>query len=402
MKKKKNKKSGSKKAVKQGRKAGAKGKKGKKGGISKANEDAIRELLERGRPRGFVTDNEILYYFPKIEDEVSLLDEIYSRLEKEGIKVIETSALIDFSKEELAQKELDDALAMEGEVPDAVQMYLKEIGKTPLLTKVDERELAKRAEKGDEDARQKLMKANLRLVVSIAKRYVNRTPHLSILDTTSVPVQALKGVTFDVEAKEFTAIVGPSGSGKTTLLNIVGGLDAVTGGSVHLNGSDVTTMKEGDLIDFRLHEIGFVFQAYNLIPVLTALENVEFVLFLQKVSRKERNERAVQLLERVGLIDRKNSKPSELSGGQQQRVAVARALASRPAFVLADEPTANLDSHTAESLLDLMQDLNNELGTTFLFSTHDSKVIRRARRVITLEDGMVSGDKSQTPGKATS
>ena len=126
------------------------------------------------------------------------------------------------------------------------------------------------------------------------------------------------------------------------------------------------------------------------------------MLFLQKVSRKERNERAVQLLERVGLIDRKNSKPSELSGGQQQRVAVARALASRPAFVLADEPTANLDSHTAESLLDLMQDLNNELGTTFLFSTHDSKVIRRARRVITLEDGMVSGDKSQTPGKATS
>ena len=140
----------------------------------------------------------------------------------------------------------------------------------------------------------------------------------------------------------------------------------------------------------------------RLVLVSSALENVEFVLFLQKVSRKERNERAVQLLERVGLIDRKNSKPSELSGGQQQRVAVARALASRPAFVLADEPTANLDSHTAESLLDLMQDLNNELGTTFLFSTHDSKVIRRARRVITLEDGMVSGDKSQTPGKATS
>ena len=223
-----------------------------------------------------------------------------------------------------------------------------------------------------------------------------------IYNTTSVPVQALKGVTFDVEAKEFTAIVGPSGSGKTTLLNIVGGLDAVTGGSVHLNGSDITTMKEGDLIDFRLHEIGFVFQAYNLIPVLTALENVEFVLFLQKVSRKERNERALQLLERVGLIDRKDSKPSELSGGQQQRVAVARALASHPAFVLADEPTANLDSHTAESLLDLMEDLNNELGTTFLFSTHDSKVIRRARRVITLEDGMVSGDRSQTPGKATS
>jgi RNA polymerase primary sigma factor len=157
-------------------------KRGKPRGISKANEGAVRELLERGRPRGFVTDNEILYYFPNIEEDISLLDEIYDRLEKAGIKVIETSALIDFSKEELAQKEIDDALAMEGDVPDAVQMYLKEIGKTPLLTKEEERELAKRNEQGDEEARQRLMKANLRLVVSIAKRYVNRTPHLSILD----------------------------------------------------------------------------------------------------------------------------------------------------------------------------------------------------------------------------
>ncbi len=171
-----------KRAAKKSRKTkSSKGAKAKEA-ISKANEDAIRELLLRGRPRGFVTDNEILYYFPKIEDDVSLLDDIYNRLEKEGIKVIETSALIDFSKEELAQKELDDALAMDGEVPDAVQMYLKEIGKTSLLTKAEERDLAKRAEKGEEDARQKLMKANLRLVVSIAKRYVNRTPHLSILD----------------------------------------------------------------------------------------------------------------------------------------------------------------------------------------------------------------------------
>ncbi|MBU6500255.1 MAG: RNA polymerase sigma factor RpoD [Patescibacteria group bacterium] len=150
--------------------------------ISASNEEAINELLDRGRPRGFVTDNEILYLFPKIEDNVTLLDEIYDRLEKAGIKVIETSALIGFSKAELNQKELDDALMMEGDVPDAVQMYLKEIGKTPLLTKLEERELAKRAEKGDEDARQRLMKANLRLVVSIAKRYVNRTPNLSILD----------------------------------------------------------------------------------------------------------------------------------------------------------------------------------------------------------------------------
>jgi len=147
----------------------------------KAHTSEINELIDRGRPRGFVTDNEILYYFPKIEDNVDLLDEIYDRLEKAGIKVIETSALIDFSKDE-NDKNIDDSVAFEGDVPDAVQMYLKEIGKTPLLSKDEERELAKRAEKGDEDARQKLMKANLRLVVSIAKRYVNRTPHLSILD----------------------------------------------------------------------------------------------------------------------------------------------------------------------------------------------------------------------------
>ncbi len=147
----------------------------------KANENEINELIERGRPRGFVTDNEILYYFPKVEENVELLDEIYDRLEKAGIKVIETSALIDFSKDE-SDKEVDDSMAFEGDVPDAVQMYLKEIGKTPLLTKDEERDLAKRAEKGDEEARQRLMKANLRLVVSIAKRYVNRTPHLSILD----------------------------------------------------------------------------------------------------------------------------------------------------------------------------------------------------------------------------
>ncbi len=151
----------------------------------KANENEIKELIERGRPRGFVTDNEILYYFPKIEDNVELLDEIYDRLEKAGIKVIETSALIDFSKDGSgagADANFDDSMAFEGDVPDAVQMYLKEIGKTPLLNKEEERELAKRAEKGDEEARQRLMKANLRLVVSIAKRYVNRTPHLSILD----------------------------------------------------------------------------------------------------------------------------------------------------------------------------------------------------------------------------
>jgi putative ABC transport system ATP-binding protein len=214
-----------------------------------------------------------------------------------------------------------------------------------------------------------------------------------VYNTTHVAVQALKDISFKVEEKEFTAIVGPSGSGKTTLLNIIGGLDKVTDGKVQLNGHEITTMNEGKLIDFRLHNIGFVFQAYNLIPVLTALENVEFVMFLQQVGKKERHQRALELLKRVGLEDRSDRKPSELSGGQQQRVAVARALASRPAFVLADEPTANLDSHTAESLLDLMQDLNKEFGITFIFSTHDSKVIRRARRVITLEDGEIMSDK---------
>jgi putative ABC transport system ATP-binding protein len=215
-----------------------------------------------------------------------------------------------------------------------------------------------------------------------------------IYNTSSVAVEALKEISFTVHKGEFTAIVGPSGSGKTTLLNIIGGLDSVSSGSVLLNGRDITAMSEGALIDFRLHHIGFVFQAYNLIPVLTALENVEFVLFLQNVEKKERRQRAADLLSRVGLTDRMESKPSELSGGQQQRVAVARALASRPDFILADEPTANLDSHTAESLLDLMQDLNREYGMTFIFSTHDSKVIKRARRVITLEDGMVMMDSN--------
>ena len=214
-------------------------------------------------------------------------------------------------------------------------------------------------------------------------------------NTTSVSVQALTDISFHVDEKEFTAIVGPSGSGKTTLLNIIGGLDSVTSGMVFLKGNDITAMNEGKLIEFRLHNIGFVFQSYNLIPVLTALENVEFVLFLQQKGKKERHQRALELLTRVGLEDRKDSKPSELSGGQQQRVAVARALASHPAFVLADEPTANLDSHTAESLLDLMESLNKEFGTTFLFSTHDSKVIRRAKRVITLEDGIITSDTKQ-------
>lgn len=218
-----------------------------------------------------------------------------------------------------------------------------------------------------------------------------------IYNTTSVPVQALKDTSFKIEEKEFTAIVGPSGSGKTTLLNLVGGLDSVTDGKILLDGKEITNMREGELIDFRLHRIGFVFQAYNLIPVLTALENVEFVLFLQQVGKHKRTQRATDLLKRVGMEDLANRRPADLSGGQQQRVAVARALASHPAFVLADEPTANLDSHTAESLLDVMEDLNKNNGITFVFSTHDPRVIQRARRVITLEDGRISSDRIQTP-----
>jgi len=213
-----------------------------------------------------------------------------------------------------------------------------------------------------------------------------------IYNSTSVPVQAIKDVSLNIETKEFTAIVGPSGSGKTTMLNILGGLDNPSSGLVKIDGTDISQLKSGQLIDYRLNHIGFVFQAYNLIPVFTARENVEFIMLLQGVSKKKREEQALKLLDSVGLSDRANSRPSQLSGGQQQRVAVARALASRPDFVLADEPTANLDSESASSLLDLMEDLNKTVGMTFIFSTHDARVIERARRVITLQDGSVKSD----------
>ncbi len=214
-----------------------------------------------------------------------------------------------------------------------------------------------------------------------------------IYNTSAVPVNALKNVTLEISEKEFTAIVGPSGSGKTTLLNILGGLDKPTSGSVRIENSEITAMKSSQLVDFRLRKIGFVFQAYNLIPVLTAIENVEFIMLLQNISKKERRERASELLQDVGLGDRMDNRPSQLSGGQQQRVAVARALASHPAFVLADEPTANLDSQSAEALLDMMEEMNDKHNMTFIFSTHDARVIKRARRVITLEDGMVKNDR---------
>jgi putative ABC transport system ATP-binding protein len=214
-----------------------------------------------------------------------------------------------------------------------------------------------------------------------------------IYNHSSVPVSALKGIDLNVESGDFLAIVGPSGSGKTTLLNIIGGLDKPTRGTVLIDRTDISHMKPDELIEFRLNHIGFVFQSYNLIPVLTAKENVEFIMLLQNVPKAERDRRAVEILINVGLEERLNSKPSELSGGQQQRVAVARALASRPSFVLADEPTANLDSTSAESLLDIMEQLNKVQSMTFLFSTHDPRVMKRAHRIVTLEDGLITSNK---------
>lgn len=212
-----------------------------------------------------------------------------------------------------------------------------------------------------------------------------------------IEVKAIQHVHLHIEKGEFVALVGPSGSGKTTLLNMLGGLDAPTAGQVLVNGADITAMSENKLIDFRLHNIGFVFQSFNLIPVLTARENIEFIMLLQKRSKSEIHRRVDELLVSIGLKEKGDVKPGELSGGQQQRVAVARALASCPQFILADEPTANLDSAAAANLLDIMEQLNREEQMTFVFSTHDQRVIQRARRVITLVDGAVSNDTLQKP-----
>lgn len=208
-----------------------------------------------------------------------------------------------------------------------------------------------------------------------------------------IPVNALRGVDLSIEAGEFTAIVGPSGSGKTTLLNIIGGLDRPSAGTVEVGGTAINDLSDNQLIDFRKENIGFVFQAYNLIPVLTAQENVEFVMLLQKRPASERQQRSAELLQAVGLTDQTNKRPAEMSGGQQQRVAVARALAPKPTFILADEPTANLDSASTTNLLDIMARLNKEEGVTFVFSTHDQRVIDRARRVVTLDDGKIISDE---------
>lgn len=210
-----------------------------------------------------------------------------------------------------------------------------------------------------------------------------------------IAVHAVNDVSLEFAKGEFTAIVGPSGSGKTTLLNIIGGLDTPTDGKILIGDVDVHALSGNELIAFRRDHIGFVFQAYNLIPVLTAYENTEFVMLLQGKSEDQRRSRSMELLEAMGLSDQVRKRPGQLSGGQQQRVAVARALAPKPNFILADEPTANLDSKSTAHLLDLMLQLNEKEGITFIFSTHDQRVIDRAKRIVTLEDGKITSDELQ-------
>ena len=224
---------------------------------------------------------------------------------------------------------------------------------------------------------------------------VIKTSKLSKVYTDAAePVHALKDVNLEFKQGEFTAIVGPSGSGKTTFLNMIGGLDKPSEGHVVIDEVDIVSLKESKLFDFRLKHIGFVFQSYNLIPVLTATENVSFIMLLQNRPKEEMERRAKEMLDQVGLSDKLDVRPGNLSGGQQQRVAVARALASKPDFVLADEPTANLDTESAFNLLDIMARLNKEENITLIFSTHDQRVIDRARRVITLVDGAVDKDET--------
>ena len=209
----------------------------------------------------------------------------------------------------------------------------------------------------------------------------------------SVAVRALDGVDLEIRRGDFAVLVGPSGSGKTTLLNVIGGLDSPTAGRIWIAGVEIGSMSKAELSRMRLRQIGFVFQEFNLIPVLSALENVEFVMLLQGVPEARRRARAMALLHELGLQGMEHRRPAELSGGQQQRVAVARAIAAEPVIVLPDEPTANLDSKAGAALMDLMRRLNEEKGVTFVFSTHDPMVVERARRVIRLRDGRVESDE---------
>ena len=216
---------------------------------------------------------------------------------------------------------------------------------------------------------------------------------VKIYSNNVMEVRAVDNVNLTIEKGEFTAIVGPSGSGKTTLLNMIGGLDQATSGQILVDGIDIATLNAKQLVDFRLHNIGFVFQSYNLIPVLSASENVSFIMEMQGLDKATIQSRTAEILTEVGLGDRMESRPNQMSGGQQQRVAVARAMASRPKFIIADEPTANLDSKTTEKLLEIMQELNEKENITFLFSTHDQRVVNKARRIIVLEDGKIVKDE---------
>ncbi len=229
-------------------------------------------------------------------------------------------------------------------------------------------------------------------VQQVTKRYMEKG---------QLPVDALRGVDLAVDKGEFMALAGPSGSGKTTLLNIIGGLDAATSGAVKVEGRDLAQLGAGELADLRRDRIGFVFQAYNLIPVLTARENAEYVLELRGVRSSERRKRVAELFERMGMGALLDARPHKMSGGQQQRVAVARAILAEPAVVLADEPTANLDQATGSALVDLMHELNHERGITFVFSTHDPMVLERAERVVRLVDGKISTDERK-PSRAAS
>jgi len=216
-----------------------------------------------------------------------------------------------------------------------------------------------------------------------------------IYDDTAIKTTAVNNINLTFKEGEFTAIVGPSGSGKTTFLNLLGGLDKPTQGNIFIEGTDITKLNSCKLTNYRLNNIGFVFQSFNLIPVLSARENVEFIMHLQGRSKKERIRRAIELLNEVGLSHKVNSRPYQLSGGQQQRVAVARALASKPKFILADEPTANLDSVATDRLLNLMHELNEIENMTFIFATHDSRVVSKAERIIYFEDGKITDDIKQ-------
>jgi putative ABC transport system ATP-binding protein len=210
-----------------------------------------------------------------------------------------------------------------------------------------------------------------------------------------VDVTALHDISLEVAEGGFVALAGPSGSGKTTLLNLIGGLDRPDAGRIMIGDKDYAQLSDSQMADLRLHRIGFVFQAYNLIPVLSAVENVEYVMLLQGVPKTERRHRARRVLDDVGLADKYHRRPAELSGGQQQRVAVARAIVAEPSIVLADEPTANLDSRTGEELLRLMQTMNARREVTFIFSTHDEMVMTHAHRVITIRDGRIADDRTK-------